>query len=233
MRQHDHRELGWPWTQQMYLGILALLAITFALVSHIQAQAQFVTVTVLIERAVWAGCGDRFNPPDIYFRVRINTAQFSSRNRNIESRFRPFQVNHEFSSNVDFSLGTIPIKIEQWDADSGLDGDDDKCNIDLDLRINLIDNCQVSGDVSGSCNTTILPPTGPFIEFKITVEERPRTPRLAIRCLHTPIWPQPGNTVGIIAEALDGNGNLITGQPVDDIRHFQYLLMSVVPRSVQ
>lgn len=223
MEQHDHLELGWQQKLRMPLSILFLLVLNSTLVSNVQAQAQFVTVKVLIERAVYAGCNDRFTPPDIYFKVRINTAQRNNRNKNIESHFRPFRVDQEFSLAVNFSLGTIPITIEQWDADSGLDGDDDKCDIkagsgnDLNLRINLVDNCQVSGDVSGSCDTTILPPTGPFIEFKISVEERPRTPGLAIRCLHAPIWPQPGDTVGIIAQALDGNGNPITGQPVTNV----------------
>ena len=172
------------------------------------ASAQQVVVRVLIERTSWFNCDDGpfGGPPEIYFKVIIDGHELNSRNDAIFTNFSPFAVNREFSQPVDFASGSVPIRIEQWDRDSGLTFDDDRCDIspngdELDLTLDLI-NCQVSGEASGACATTLAGRT-PF-EFQVTVDEPPSAPGLQTSCIHDPIWPQPGETVTITANALDG-----------------------------
>ncbi|HEY3427452.1 MAG TPA: hypothetical protein VGK83_02165, partial [Acidimicrobiia bacterium] len=113
---------------------------------------------------------------------------------------------------IDLSRGVIPIRIEQWDKDDGiLDGDDDQCTIsmvgkEIDLTLDL-GSCQIDGELMGTCGQTLIVndvPRAVFFEFNITVEPVATAPGLNVRCLHTPIWPQPGEAVTIKAEALNG-----------------------------
>ncbi|HEX6899379.1 MAG TPA: hypothetical protein VF789_06680 [Thermoanaerobaculia bacterium] len=176
------------------------------------ASAQEVTVRVTIEHSQWFNCDDGpfGGPPDIYFAVTIDGNRLETRDNQISVNIGPgFTVNQEFSQRVDISRGTIPIVIEQWDADSGATGSDDQCQIsatgnELDLLLDLT-ACTVSGEVSGVCDVTLESPSFESLEFSIRVEEPASAPGLNVRCIHDPIWPQPGDTVRITADSLDGN----------------------------
>lgn len=212
-----------PWTWLLYSLMLLAMVANLGLGSTAQAQGPQVTVRVFIIQATW-GCSDPLGVPDIFFRVFIDGQGQSTVRDTIESDISPFFVNRAFVQEVDFSKGTIPIVIQQRDDDPDAT---DVCDIapgdgtDLVLSLDLV-TCTISGSVSGSCATAIVALPHPpfrddFIEFEITVEEPSRSPGLNVRCLHDPIWPQPGNQVTITADALDGNGNAIVFSPIDNI----------------
>jgi hypothetical protein len=180
------------------------------------AIAQNVTVRVTVQNTDWFNCGDGLigGPPEIYFAVTIDGFRQDNRENAIESNLSPFPVDQELSHQVDITLGTVPIVIEQWDDDGGLTFDDDQCDIgdagesiefDLDLTA-----CAVSGEITGSCGATFTS-RGVFV-FTVNVEEPPSAPGLNVRCIHDPIWPQPGETVTITANSLDG----VLGSRVSD-----------------
>ena len=211
-RQHDFK-------LRLYWKLITLLLMASSVIlSNVPAQAQIVNVKVLIEYTGWHVCSDPFSPPDIYHVVEINGVEHNSRDNPIESNFGgPFAVGREFSVEVDASQRNIPIIISEWDADSV--GDDDQCDIQpgsgesLDLNLDLA-TCEISGDATGVCGTTIEPIFN--FGFRIDIEEPPHAAGLIVRCLHDPIWPQPGDQVTITADALDANA-VSKGGVIDDI----------------
>lgn len=193
------------------------------------AQGQLTHVTVEILNTQYFGCSDDIfsGPPDIYFNVTFDGTLKTTLPTELESNLSPFAVDLQLEHDVDYSKGTISIIIEQKDRDSGANAPDDFCDLDganpdhtLDLTLDLR-SCQITGDLSGSCGETIStsssgdPRFG--FQFKVNVIESPRTPGLNVRCMHHPLWPQPGEKVTIRAEALDGLAEPISSQPVTNI----------------
>jgi hypothetical protein len=175
------------------------------------------TVRVLIERADFNGCSDLTGPPDIYFVVWIDGTK--QRTNPFESNIHPFDLDIEFLQAVDLSDGTIPIEIRQRDDDIGTDG---TCNISpastksIHIELDVVD-CTISGDLSGVCDATIVSTQGTF-HFKISLDKSTSTADLNVRCIHVPVWPQPGEPVTIIATALDGEAQLFPDdETVDNI----------------
>ena len=146
------------------LALIVIVVSKFVPICDVLAQGQIINVKVLVERTHWNGCNDDAgpfsSPPDIYHRVTIDDVELSSRNNPITNNVAPFDVNREFSADVDASQRTIPIIIEEWDEDGGLTGDDDQCNIQIGAgkALNLIldlATCQISGEANGVCGTSI------------------------------------------------------------------------------
>ena len=80
-------------------------------------------------------------------------------------------------------------------------------NLDLDPAA-----CTLSGDSSGRCGDML--DVGSRIDVSGNQNDRARLqvrihvyqqPRLYLRCLHSPIWPQVGDTVTFKADVLDAN----------------------------
>ncbi len=207
--------------RELRVGLTLLWLISFSTfhISDLQAQGQQVTVRLQILKFNQCGCGDPVGPPDIYYEVTIDGAQKSSYDNQYDGTLWPVDIHDnplEFSEDVDLSKGTIPIIIEMKDADPDADDICDISPIGSDLNLSLdLATCQISGDISGSCETEIL--TEGCFWFKIEVTDPPHAAGLNVRCLHNPIWPQPGEAVIITAEALDDNANLITLGKVDNI----------------
>ena len=208
------------------LALIVIVVSKFVPICDVLAQGQIINVKVLVERTHWNGCSDDAgpfsSPPDIYHNVTIDDVELSSRSNPITVNIAPFDVNREFSADIDASQRTIPIIIEEWDEDGGLNFDDDQCNIQpgpgkvLNLILDLA-NCQISGEANGICGESITISTSEiYFVFSIDVEEPPHAAGLSVRCLHDPIWPQPGDQVTITAEALDGTA-LAKGGVIDDI----------------
>jgi len=204
---HNSYLLG--FRKQTLITAIALLLLSFSQYSI--SFAEDVVVRVKIEQTEWF-CGDGIfgGPPEIYFKVNINGSILNSRNNVIHSNFSPFTVNREFSQTVDFSAGSINISIEQWDEDGLLTFNDDHCDItsnagkNLDITLDLA-NCLISGEANGECNMS-LSGRGSF-RFRVNVDEPPSAPGLQTTCIHDPLWPQPGDTVQISANSLDGTLN--------------------------
>lgn len=207
------RSKGW--------GAPLLVVPLLCILSVLPAVAQPLMVTVSIDGVGWNGCDDGLNPPDIYFIVGIDGDVLSNSGTPLESNFNPLtNLDLEFSTEVDFSTEFVDIVIEQWDKDAV--GDDDRCDLgvpgaDMNLTLDL-QECEITGEMAGVCGEPFLISTSDaYFAFQIDVEEPPRAPGLNVRCIHDPIWPQSGDIVTFTAEALDGNADLITSQPVDNI----------------
>jgi len=130
--------------------------------------------------------------------------------------------NWEFKKeNVDLSAGTVNVSIEIWDDDDPCDGpftlrgDDDQADITphagrtLDFTVSLAP-CTLTGGVTAGCQVDVQSAGTAdddiaSIIFQVAVDEPPSAPGMNVRCLHTPLWPQPGDTVTIRVEYLDGN----------------------------
>lgn len=130
--------------------------------------------------------------------------------------------NWEFKKEgIDLTEDSVTVSIEIWDDDDPCDepfsfrGDDDQGDITptagrtLTFEVDLAP-CAVSGGVNGNCMTNIQSAGTAdddiaSIVFQVAVGEPPSAPGQNIRCLHSPLWPQPGDTVTIRAEYLDGN----------------------------
>ena len=223
--QQKHNFWRQHW-QPLLRGIILLAVIlSFSGFSVAQSQTQQVTVSVFIQatRISWADgdCQDSEGDPEIYFKVWIGGFQFPN-SKEYSSPDKYYLVNLTYNRDVPFSSPPIAIRIEQWESDDFLNGGDDQCDINpgpgktLNMNLDLM-TCQVTGDVTGQCGTTIAPGGPSQIRFTLNSEEPPSTGGLNVRCLHSPIWPQPGNNVSITAVALDGNATQITTQPVGNL----------------
>jgi hypothetical protein len=125
-------------------------------------------------------------------------------------------VERLFSQTVDFAAGSIPIRIEQRDRDGGLTFDDDRCDVspdgdELDFVLDLA-SCTVSGETSGACGEELEGDAA--LRFRVSIEEPTSVTGLQMKCIHSPMWPQPGETVTITAEALDDS---LSGRLADSI----------------
>lgn len=144
-----------------------------------------------------------------------------------------------FSKSVPLSDGKVTVNIEIRDEDDFLKLADDLADINpfpgqasIDVTVEL-SPCQIvaprlvfvdgnSGptepaNISGLCRASFDtwsendPDDGDgraSIRFKIEVLED--DPSLLVRCSHSPLWPQPGDSVTLKAEAVDNNINLRT-----------------------
>ena len=121
------------------------------------------------------------------------------------------------------SHDTVDVDVEIWDEDGFLRGADDQLDLDpapgqtvdarrFSFRVDIqecINDTQfaLTGEASGRCgsitSTGLEPGIRGTINLDVEVETPPHAPGLRVRCLHEPIWPQPGDTVTVTAEALD------------------------------
>jgi hypothetical protein len=222
------------WKTQACLTLASLIALSLFFVSDVQAE-QLVTVRVQIVNVANTICDDGLlGPGDIFFKVTADGITKNNKGVNdIEANLVDLGCHdwndltnpREFSWDVDLSKGTIPIRIEAWDNDEGefAGGDDDVCPLlaptkdYLDISLNL-STCKITGDAIGDCGQRItITGDDSCIAFKIDVTDPAHAPGLNVRCLHDPIWPDPGQEVTITAEALDDDANLITKGKVDNI----------------
>jgi hypothetical protein len=175
------------------------------------------------------GCdgGSAYPSCDFYPKVIIGDEEFGNEDMNISNENLIHPSNWVFfSKEIPISTGSVPIKIQIWDSDSPT-GDDllmitpeyysDSDDTYLDLSVDL-STCSVVGEFyeagripfSGENNTStcnkLLVSSGvdgtgksanefAQITFKVEVMQ------YGAKCLHFPIWPQPGEKVTIKAES--------------------------------
>ncbi|MEV4139112.1 hypothetical protein AB0J72_43980 [Dactylosporangium sp. NPDC049742] len=170
--------------------------------------ASTVTVRVVIEHVLEQGCTDNLSGSDFYSKITIGGQDFNFGPIDGEDEISP-DWTAEKAVDVD-SAATVPVVITLAESDGFLNFEDDVCDIspngpELDLTVNLVP-CAVTGDVSGVCAGPITSAGNgdADIRFRIEVDLPAATPGLAVRCTHTPLWPQPGDTVTITVESLDG-----------------------------
>lgn len=199
--------------------MLVLLAGTTltAVASTSPASGETLTnVRLVIERVEERGCTDTFDGSDFYARVTIDGTDTNFGEIEDEDEISPNWVAEKV---VDADVTTtVPITVKISDSDGLLNFDDDKCDLtapagdDLELTVGIdpVAGCSVSGHVSGACDSTFTTTGGGgesvFVRFRVEVDQDapPQTADDAlVRCLHSPLWPQPGDDVTITVEALD------------------------------
>ena len=133
--------------------------------------------------------------------------------------------NWEFSAEVDQALGSVPVRIVVRDEDGLFNGADDLAwvapndgVVDLDVKLRP---CAISGDVTGACATQLTTSDADRLVFRVDVLRPPASPGLRVQCLHSPLWPQPGDPVTVTATAVDGDGRIrdfsVPGDRVDQV----------------
>lgn len=192
------------------------------------AFAADVTVRVTVERIrALDNFGTDVFPEDadFYAVITINGEEFDNKNtpsQDAHEDDNDITPNWEFSKSVDSAAGNVPVTIRVFDEDGFLRGDDDHADLDpgagRDLELSVtIAPCGITGDTPGGCNTPLISggntDDSAEVTFRIEVVEPVSAPGLRIRCTHTPLWPQPGDTIAILAEPLDGS---LAAIPVTD-----------------
>lgn len=187
------------------LGPLAM-----ALLLPAAAAAQTVTVRVVIERVRQIDDLEPGDEADFYTVTTIDGQEFETDDIANQDDVMP---DWRLSADVDLPRDRVPIRIAIFESDGIFRGDDEHPDVstgdgdrDLDLELQLFP-CEVSGDATGSCGTSITSrgTDGDRAEvtFRVEVEEPPSTPGLNVTCLHSPIHPQPGEPVTISMFAVD------------------------------
>ncbi|MGR2751863.1 hypothetical protein [Agromyces arachidis] len=182
-----------------------------------------VRVSVTVERILLlagddgAGCG----APDWYVRVDLAGQLFDNEDTPSQDAFEgndDISPGWEFARTLDpgalATPGQIPISVEVWEEDGFTCGSDERfdasagpgdavtgfatvapCEAQLDGQVI---GCATTGSFSGTADDRVQ------LQLRVVVQPPVNAPGLRVRCTHTPAWPQPGETVRIMAEALDG-----------------------------
>ncbi|MEV4624355.1 hypothetical protein AB0J74_37320 [Asanoa sp. NPDC049573] len=191
------------------------------------AQALPLTVTVTIVRVGECCPGgpiDLTSDADFYGRTFIGDNEPTNFGEMTDQSL--IEPNWKATADVDHTEATIDVRIEIFDEDDGLNFVDNQIDLtdnDADRAVNFtIDlhpedhRCYFDGDVSGPCGAEVSSHGNADdgdvggLALIVEVNEPPQAPGVHVRCLHSPLWPQPGQTVTITAEAFgdqpDGTG---------------------------
>jgi hypothetical protein len=148
------------WKVFIYITLILPISIYSLSATEVKAEQQL-AVSVKIKYYRWGGCSDGDGPPDIYWNVWIDDTRYQT--PEYSGPFDPpiIDVNDPDwaieipAVLVDYSNGTIPIEIQQWDEDDFLAGKDDFCDINpdpnkkyLELVLDLKTR-EISGDATG------------------------------------------------------------------------------------
>jgi hypothetical protein len=197
------------------LAAAALAASVYVAVSAQPVAAIDVSVRVTIER-IRALDGFGAEDADFYAVVNIDGNEFDNKDspsQDANEDDDDISPNWEFARSVDASRGSIPLTINIFDEDGFLRFDDDHADVDsrpgrgLELSVTLAP-CAISGDFNDGCGVSLVSAgtqdDRAELTFKVEVIEPASSPGLRTRCIHSPIWPQPGQAVTISLESLDG-----------------------------
>jgi hypothetical protein len=120
----------------------------------------------------------------------------------------------QFAREVDTSPGSTNVTIEIRDEDGFLRLNDDWVDVtsesgrNVDVTVSFVP-CMISGEFQGPCAVPIATAgtsdEKALLIFVIEADALPTAPNLNLRCTHSPLWPQPGDTVTVTATALDGS----------------------------
>jgi hypothetical protein len=195
------------------LTALALCAAVMTLVAKPSEALSTATVRVTIEEIRQEGCTDNFSGSDFYAFVTI--ANHTQRFGPVEGEDVLTPSDWQLERLVDVNTSPTTVVIDVWEFDGFLNFGDDHCDINpgpglaLTMELDLVP-CSISGDISSACGVPITSvgngggDGNARIRFRVEVDEPPSGPGLAVRCMHSPLWPQPGGTVTITVESLDG-----------------------------
>lgn len=191
-------------------------------------------VEVVVERLTTLECVDDVlwwcaSSADYYGRIAIDGFQQDNETRSESTQFSNQDDDAaywRFTRWVNLNRASIPIDVRIMDSDGFLNPDD---TVDVQpgggrvLELDLDPSaCTISGEASGICGDILN--VGSRIDVSGNQSDRARmqmrvrvhnTPRLYIRCIHDPIWPQTGDTVKFTAETLDANMRPIVSDRIE------------------
>jgi hypothetical protein len=191
-------------------------------------------VEVIVERLTTLECVDDFlwwcgSSADYYGRIGIDGVEQNNETRGESTQFGnqdDVAAYWRFTRWVNLNRASIPIDVRIMDSDGFLNADD---TVDvqpgggrvLELDLNPA-RCTISGEATGRCGDIL--DVGSRIDVSGNQSDRARLqmrvrvydqPRLYVRCLHSPIWPQPGDTVTFTADTLDANMRPIVADRIE------------------
>lgn len=202
------------------LIILPIIAVPVIVATPAHA-APDVVAAVTIQKIKLTGGDDGCGDPDWYVKVSIDGQNFNNEDTPSQDELEgnaEITPDWEFSATVDTAAlstpGQVPISVEVWEEDGGFCFGDDlfdasaasgagvtgtasvaPCGVALDGQTLA---CGASGVFNGTGDDRVE------LTLKVEVQEPASAPGQRIQCLHSPAWPQPGETVTITATALDG-----------------------------
>lgn len=181
--------------------------------------AGLVTVKVVIEKVMSEGCDDTLGKADFYGAIDIG-GEVTSFDR-IDD-VNPIYPNWTAQRTLDVDASsTVPVTIRIGEYDKYANFDDDECDITqapgraitMTVQLSPCDIFQEGLAPSIGCDESITmrgnESESAQITYRVEVEEEAASsPGLNVRCMHTPLWPQPGDSVTITVEALEGIVNV-------------------------
>ncbi len=189
--------------------------VTPARLGEVEVVVERLTTLECVDDTFW-WCG---SSADFYGRIGIDGTEQSNESRGESTQFGnqdDVAAYWRFTRWVNLSRRTIPIDIRIMDSDGFLNPDD---TVDVQpgagrvLQLDLNPStCNITGEATGRCGDIL--DVGSRIDVSGNQSDRARMqvririhnrPRLYVRCLHSPIWPQAGDTVTFTADALDAN----------------------------
>ncbi len=192
---------------------------------EVEVVVERLTTLECVDDALW-WCG---SAADFYGRIGIDGVEQSNEGRDESTQFDDQDDNAvywRFTRWVNLNRPTIPIDVRIMDSDGFLNPDD---TVDVqpgDGRVLQLDlspaTCTISGEATGRCGDIL--DVGSRIDLSGEQSDRARLqvripvydrPRLYVRCLHSPIWPQTGDTVTFRAETLDANMRPIVADRIE------------------
>ena len=216
-RRHDGQP-GWQRGRQMLVVTLAMVTVAMAGSVRVSyADHVPIDVTLTVERILASGHEGLCGNPDLFVTGTVASQGFDNEDEGTQD---DLEGSHDISPNWAFTgqaspgAESVPVQLSVWDEDEfacfgneRLDVTASTSDFVLDLTVDLAP-CAVAGELTADCATTLYSAgtTSPQAEvwFRIEVSAPSTAPGLNIRCTHSPIWPQPGGTVTVTAEVLDG-----------------------------
>jgi hypothetical protein len=210
------------------LAAVSLLTGLFAVFSPAASAEPNVTARITIQRirALASAEEGLCGTVDWYVKVWINGHEYNNEDSPSQDALEghsDISPDWEFSlSNIDVAsldqssgVAKIPIRIEAYDEDDLFCFGDDQYDISPTASKAIegwvaVAPCNVfaEGDIMMNCGSSVIragtDSDRAELTFKAEVDAPASAPGLRIKCMHTPVWPQPGQPVTINATALDG-----------------------------
>lgn len=182
---------------------------------EVEVIAERLTTLECVDDGLWWCNSDA----DFYAKVAIDGVERSNEGQSESDQFGDqddVAAVWRFSRWVNLNRRSIPVDVKIMDSDGWANPDD---TVDVQpgggrvLELNLNPSaCTISGEASGRCGDVL--DVGARIDVSGNESDRARMqlrievhdpPRLYVRCIHKPIWPQAGDLVTFTADVLDAN----------------------------
>lgn len=190
--------------------------------ASVSAASGDVKTTVVIEAVSALSLIDSNSAADFYAKVWID----GRHHRSAVMTSNIIYPNWTFVETFPQTRASVPVRIEIWDEDDFLNGADNIVDItpgpgsSLDLNL-VFEPCRVTGQAEGACMAGLVTDGGgaerASVRFRLEAENPALPESLFVRCLHSPLWPQPGDTITVSAEPREGQAGSMAGRRADTV----------------